>query len=186
MITSTRGDVSHREGFTGPCFLLGNKGPAWRGALPTWTAQSRGPIGPVIRNWVAWSQGIILPCNEIWSFPRVSQIECKYPFLLKSEQNEGQELCIFVCFPEKAYWRCVSLPHHQNKLRMSCYESSLRICQHSLPLSLPVGLKLCKHVPSQQLLVTRPVYRLSLGAPVPPGPPSAPLCLLVPTSLQSF
>lgn len=150
-------------------FPTGKRGLRAEGASPTRTAQSRVPTGPVIRNGVACSQAVILPCNEIGSFSRVSQIECKHPFLPESEQNEAQGLCISVCVPEKLTEDAA--PSSSKSAPRSCCEFSLRTRQHSLPLSRPVGLKLCKHAPSPRLLVARPVTARPWERLCPPPPP---------------
>lgn len=149
-------------------FPTGKRGLRAEGASPTRTAQSRVPTGPVIRNGVACSQAVILPCNEIGSFSRVSQIECKHPFLPESEQNEAQGLCISVCVPEKLTEDAA--PSSSKSAPRSCCEFSLRTRQHSLPLSRPVGLKLCKHAPSPRLLVARPVTARPWERLCPPHP----------------
>lgn len=49
---------------------------------------------------------------------------------------------------------------------MSCYGFNRRNCQNSLPLSLPIGLKLWKHVSSPWLLVTKTFHSLSFGTSI--------------------
>lgn len=165
-------------------FPTGKRGLRAEGASPTRTAQSRVPTGPVIRNGVACSQAVILPCNEIGSFSRVSQIECKHPFLPESEQNEAQGLCISVCVPEKLTEDAA--PSSSKSAPRSCCEFSLRTRQHSLPLSRSGAQTL--QTRSFPTAVGRQARdRTSLGASVPPPTPlSAPFHLLAPASLQNF
>lgn len=49
---------------------------------------------------------------------------------------------------------------------MSCYGFNCRNCQNSLPLSLPIGLKLWENVSSPWLMVTKTFHSLSFGTSI--------------------
>lgn len=49
---------------------------------------------------------------------------------------------------------------------MSCYGFNCRNCQNSLPLPLPIGLKLWENVSSPWLMVTKTFHSLSFGTSI--------------------